>query len=197
MSLFPGSPAPELTPISDPAADGYLEHRLTLATHTGTHLDAPSHLFPGGAAVSELPLESFIGPALLLDVRGPGSAITSARLEPLLPRLAGKEFALLHTGWGENWGAAAYLAGWPALTPEAARMLAHLPLKGVGVDALSLDGPGSRELPVHRLLLGKGMVLVENLANLESLPRPEFTFLCLPLPLAGADGSPVRAAALW
>ncbi len=196
MSLFPGTPGPGISPISGLAADGYLEHSLLLTTHTGTHLDAPAHILAGGAAVSDLPLDRFAGPALLLDVRGRGPAITSEVLEPFLPRLAGKEFALLHTGWGRKWGDPAYLAGWPLLTGGAAQMLADLPLKGVGVDALSLDEAGSRELPIHRLLLGKGVVIIENLADLDLLPRPEFNFLCLPLPLPGADGSPVRAAAL-
>jgi kynurenine formamidase len=65
----------------------------------------------------------------------------------------------------------------------------------VGVDAPSVDPVGSSDFAVHRLLLGSGKILVENLRGLEGLPEGRFTFSCLPLAIAGGDGSPVRAAA--
>lgn len=196
MSLFPGTAPPEAVAVATLARDGFLEQRISLSTHTGTHLDAPSHLFPQGPTVTDLAPDRFLGPALLLDLRGKGPAIGQADLAPFLPRLADREFALLFTGWGGRWGSGAYFSGWPSLTADAARVLAMFPLKGVGVDALSVDSAGSRDLPVHRILLGAGMVVVENLARLEALPHPEFTFSCLPLPLEGAEGSPVRALAI-
>ena len=67
--------------------------------------------------------------------------------------------------------------------------------KGIGIDAISIDPIDSRDLPVHKLLLGAGLIVVENLTGLEVLPQ-SFDFMALPLKIAEADGSPVRAAAL-
>jgi kynurenine formamidase len=137
-----------------------------------------------------------VGRGVLVDL--PGSRrgeVAREELEPHGERLGRADFALFRSGWSLKWGTPAYDSGYPVLSTPAAAWLAGFPLKGVGFDAPSADAPGSCDLPVHRLLLGRGMVIVENLANLEALPDGAFTFLCLPLPLADAEGAPARAAA--
>ncbi len=197
MSLYPGSQPPRLTPSATMAEDGYLETRLDLLAHTGTHLDAPRHLFPQGKGLDQYPLSRFAGRGCVVDLsRGCPQWIGRDQLAPHEDRIWRAEYLLLRTGWGRFWGEERYAEGYPVLAPEAAQWLAKLPLAGVGVDTLSLDPLGSVELLAHRALLGKGMVLVENLANLEALPPEGFTFLCFPLSFPDADGSPVRAAAL-
>ena len=103
---------------------------------------------------------------------------------------------LLHSGWERYWGEAEYFGAYPVLSPDAARWLSGFKLKGVGVDMVSLDEVDSTALVVHRALLAKNMILVENLANLGALVGKEFIFSCLPLKIAAADGSPVRAVAI-
>jgi kynurenine formamidase len=110
--------------------------------------------------------------------------------------LRAADFLLLNTGWDGKWGSKGYFSGFPVLTPEAAEFLAESGLKGLGVDAVSVDPAGAEDLFVHRTLLGAGMLIVENLRGLGELPAFGFTFVCAPLPLSGADGAPVRALAL-
>ncbi len=111
-------------------------------------------------------------------------------------RIAAVDFVLFHSGWERFWADAEYFGAYPVLSADAARWLSGFKLKGVGVDMVSLDEVDSTSLAVHRALLAKNMVLVENLANLESLIGKEFVFSCLPLKIADADGSPVRAVAI-
>jgi arylformamidase len=197
MPVYPGTKPPEITETSTLAGHGFAEKLLRLYSHTGTHLDAPAHLLAGAATLDGFPASGFVGPACVLDVSEPGRLIIGiADLERDRERIAKAEFALLHTGWAERWEDPSYFSGYPVLSEDAARWLAAFRLKGVGVDAISFDEMNSAALPVHRVFLGKNMVLVENLRGLESLAGLEFIFSCLPLPIAGGDGSPVRAVAI-
>ena len=109
--------------------------------------------------------------------------------------MARVDFLLLRSGHDRHWGRPAYYEDFPRLTVEAAQFLAKSGISGLGLDWPSPDGPASAELPVHKVLLGSGLVVVENLRGLERLPE-NFLFLALPLALAGGDGAPVRACAL-
>jgi kynurenine formamidase len=103
---------------------------------------------------------------------------------------------LLRTGWSALWGVEDYFRDFPCLTPDAARWLVDRGVRGFGVDTCSVDPPASSDLPVHHVLLGAGVLIVENLANLQALPGGRFQFLALPLRLSDADGGPVRAVAM-
>ncbi|MGE4553798.1 MAG: cyclase family protein [Desulfovibrionaceae bacterium] len=222
MPVYPGDPAVAFDPALGLAADGCRVLRLTLGTHTGTHLDAPAHLLETGATLDALGPARLAGPGLVLDLSGPspsgpapsGSAaigpaasgpvaIGLDRLLPLAGRLPWGGWLLLRTGWAARWGEADYFTAHPGLTAEAAAWLARKAgvagLVGVGVDAPSVDlppGEGRSGLPAHAALLGDRVLIAENLRGLELLPESGFTFLCLPPALAGADGAPARAVAL-
>lgn len=196
MTVFPGTDAPQAAPIRLLHEHGYNERRLTLTTHTGTHMDAPAHLLEGAPTLDRLDPGRFLGRGMILDATSTGPEIG---LETLLARQAeimASDYLLLRTGWDAKWKTSAYLEGFPVLSAEAARWLARQNMKGVGVDAISVDVVDSEQLPVHHALLGSGMVIVENLKALAALPENGFTFCCLPLPLADADGSPARAVAI-
>ena len=197
MPYFPGT---EPTVFSRPftlASHGFAEQKITMLTHSGTHMDAPAHILEAGPTLEQLGLPHFIGQAAVLHVGGlPGSTITINDLLPFRRRLHGKDFVLLHTGWSAHWGHAAYFSDFPVLTEESAHWLAGFALKGVGVDTISFDAHDSTLLPVHRAFLARNIVLVENLVNLEKIPAGDFLFCCLPLKIAETDGAPVRAVAL-
>lgn len=202
MAMFPGDPPVELRPMGGYEPDGFLSHLASLPAHSGTHVDAPGHVLPGAPMLADLALSRFAGPGAVLDLRDrPGLAITQADLAPHLEFLSAlaPAFVLLHTGDEKRWGQPDYYSAGAHLTPPAAQLLAALAspaagLSGIGMDAGSADPAGSHELPAHRVLLGAGLVIVENLRGLDLLPRQGFDFFCLPL--LGLDGSPVRAAAL-
>ncbi len=197
MPMFPGDPPVTLAPMGELKTHGHVSHLAGLPTHSGTHMDAPMHVLAGGAGLADLPLARFIGPGVVLDVRGrAGPAVEAADIEPHLPwlRAEAPAFVLLLTGDEARWGQPGYYTLGAHLSVAAAELLVGLSLSGVGLDAASADPHGSRELPAHRMLLSAGVVLVENLRGLAQLPAAGFEFLCLPF--LGLDGSPVRAAAL-
>ena len=192
--VYPGSPAPRLTPAADMERDHYRETLLTIGSHTGTHMDAPRHILPRGAALDTLPPDRFCGDAVVADVTGL-TAVTAGFLRRLEPRLRQAEFLLLRSGYDQYWGTERYFDdAWPVLTEDAARYLLTFPLKGVGVDSLSVDRLNG-DLPIHRILLGGGLVLVENLRLSPLAGTDTVRFFALPLHYANADGAPVRAVA--
>ena len=197
MPVFPGTEPPRLTRANTLERDGFRETLLCLYSHTGTHMDAPAHMLEEGATLDALSVDRFLGPALVVDVSDlRGASVTVQRLEPHREALDRTAFLLLHTGWDRYWGQEAYFGPFPCLTPEAAAWLEPFPLKGVGADSISFDPMDSREFPVHHALLGRGLVLVENLTGLDRLPREGALFGAFPLRYVGADGAPVRAVGM-
>ncbi|GAB4274084.1 MAG: cyclase family protein [Deferrisomatales bacterium] len=197
MPVYPGTEPPEIRVGASLEEEGFLERRLCLFSHTGTHVDVPAHLLAGGRTLDEIPLDRFAGPGWVVDVRDRNEGgIGVDLLEEHREAIAGAEFVLLHTGWSRRWGSPGYFEGFPTLTPQAARWLAEGRVKGVGVDAISVDPVDSRALPVHRTLLEAGVVIVENLTRLAPLVGRRFHFAGYPLPIARGDGSPVRAVAV-
>jgi kynurenine formamidase len=189
MPVYPGDPEFSARPHPVEGCGPCRVTALSLGTHTGTHVDAPAHVVPDGPTVDELPLELFAGPAVVLDVRG-----FPAVGPDLLGAAAGARIVLLRTGWDEQAGTPAEFEH-PHLTPAAARFLRSSGVRTVGIDAASVDGPGT--LAAHRVLLGDRAdpgVVVENLRGLGELPgRVEFAAFAWAL--TRGDGSPVRAVA--
>lgn len=197
MPVYPGAKPPTLTTISTVATHGCKEKRISINSHTGTHIDAPAHMLVDGKNLDGMSIEQFIGPACVIDAsRLNKPTLESADLEPHRQIISQSEFVLLRTDHAKAWGREAYFDGYPALSAEAAQWLSGFRLKGFGVDAISVDPADSEDFPVHKTLLTKGMILIENLTQLHLLPTAGWIFSCLPLKVADADGSPVRAAAL-
>ena len=197
MPVFPGAEQPRLLQAFTLEADGFREKKLTFHSHTGTHMDAPAHVLDDPRTLDRFPVDRFVGSAISIRTpRGENAVIEVGDLYRREAEIAQCDYLLLNTGWERFWGDERYFGGFPVLSVEAARWLGDLGLKGVGVDAISVDPVASAELPVHRELLSRGMVIVENLANLDALPEGSFLFCCLPLKIKGADGAPVRAVAI-
>ncbi|MCX6567180.1 MAG: cyclase family protein [Candidatus Aminicenantes bacterium] len=197
MPVYPGTEPPRITDACTIAGNGFAEKLLRLYSHTGTHVDAPGHILPGAATLDRFEAGRFIGPGCLLDVsRARGLRVEIADLEKDAERIAVAEFAIFYSGWAKRWGDASYFYGYPALSETAAHWLAGFNLKGVGVDMISVDEMNSTSMDIHKILLSKDMVIIENLAGLEPLIGREFVFSCLPLNIISGDGSPVRAVAM-
>jgi len=197
MPVYPGTELPVFEERASLEADGYREKKIALCSHTGTHMDAPSHILAGAKTLDQLPVETFCGNAFLLNFSRAGKAHVDLQdLRPHADAIREHAFVVFHTGWSRYWGHEHYFSGYPVLTPEAARWLAHMDLKGVGMDTISVDPTDPADLTVHNILLGAGVVLVENLTNLAAVPVPSFLFAGFPLKIRDADGSPVRAVAI-
>jgi arylformamidase len=196
MPVFPGTEPPMLAEANTIAANGFAEKLLSMYSHTGTHMDAPAHMRPGGQTLDEFPISSFFGKAVLVDVSGRGlEKIGLEHLAAVENRLRNADFLILRTGWAEKWLVPAYFEGFPALTAEAARWLTGLGLKAAGTDAISIDRMEDEAFPVHHVLFSAGMFIIENLTNLGDVGT-EFQLACFPLYIKDADGSPVRAVAI-
>jgi kynurenine formamidase len=199
--VYPGDPVARFEPATTIAEHGYNVLHVRMGSQTGTHVDAPFHFLEDGARIDQLPLELFLGPAVVADVRGkaPHAAITWADLAPVASRLAPGRMLLLHTGWDEHWGTDRYFDH-PFLDGDAAGRVVAAGVRTIGLDALSLDetvlgGEPAGGFAAHVAVLGAGGVIVENLTNLAAVRSPDPVVSVLPLRLAGADGAPVRAVA--
>lgn len=197
MPVFPGTEPPIFTPANTLDADGFLETKLTIYSHTGTHIDAPAHMLADGLTLDNIGIENYIGQAVLADLTPALSElITIEHLAPLQRLIAKADFLLLHTGWAKHWGTEQYFRQYPVITPETAEWLGQFKLKGLGVDTISVDQFDSTSFPVHHKLFATGLLVIENLTNLHLINTPSCLFSCLPLKTKNADGAPVRAVAI-
>ncbi len=194
MPVYPGTENIGIEQSSDIPSHGFREKRFCLNSHTGTHMDAPAHMIADGKTLDQLPIDQFMGSACVY--RHPAATadvITVEHLRPWHELLRKVEFLLICTGWDRNWGTPEYFTGFPVLSAQAAKWLCEFNLKGVGLDTLSADRLDSRDFEVHMHLLHHNVVIIENLRNLQRVPDQPVLFSCLPIPLADADGAPVRA----
>lgn len=197
MPVFPGTFRPVLAAACTLADHGFRELSLTMVSHTGTHVDAPAHMFESGRTLDQYPLDSFYGTARVIDVSNfAGGVIELSALAGPAKPIQDVDFILLRTGWSEYWGQEAYFRSFPTLAEDAAQFLVERRIKAVGVDAISVDPIDSKSLPIHVTLLGAGMLILENLSNLHLLPVKEFTLSFFPLPIQNTDGFSVRAVAI-
>jgi len=192
MPVWPGDPEVALVTAATVPTHGYNLHSVHLGSQTGTHVDAPFHVDDALPTLDQLPLDRFTGPALVADLRGQDGPIRPEDLDHL--ELRPGVVLLLCTGWSRHWGHDEY-ANHPWLDPSAARLLLGFGIRTVGIDAPSIDEPGSADLPTHHVLARAGVVIAENLTNLDQVPTGATVWL-LPLPIAGTDGAPVRAVAV-
>src|SRR6266511_1997113 len=103
---------------------------------------------------------------------------------------------LVHTAWDRHWGTERYFTGYPFLTAAAARQLVDAGAALVGIDSLNIDDDADPTRPVHTMLLGAGIPIVEHLCNLEAVPEKAFRFFALPAKVRGMGSFPVRAIAV-
>lgn len=200
MPVVEGDPSYQLTPVASVAKDGFAVNQVVAGTHTGTHLDAPSHLFADGATVDRLQLAELCGRARVFHLDPvPLQQITADQVgDQLLDFLRQPEpekIVLFATGWDQYFATNAQrYRQHPHLSPALATLLRDQGVRLLGIDTFSPDANTSTELPVHRILLGSGIPIVENLRAVRKLPA-SVQFACYPLPLVGADAAPVRAIA--
>ncbi|HJZ39156.1 MAG TPA: cyclase family protein [Bacteroidales bacterium] len=196
MPVYPGTPEAILAREARISKEGYNEIFMQFSTHTGTHLDCGYHILGEGLNTENTPVGRFMGRGVAIDCRDiSGNGISHHFLQPFEEKLKKADFVLFNTGWSKYWGTRDYFRDFPTPDPDAARYLTQFGLMGAGIDAISFDPADSQDLPVHRILLSQGMVLIENLVNVDSLPELGFTFYCFPLKIKEGDGSPVRAVA--
>ena len=189
MPFYPGDVPVSLKQVASFHEDGYNDFLLSTGMHSGTHIDGIMHLSASLTRISDLPVDAFAGPGLLLNVVGqkiidvPESAFN--QLKP-------GSVVLFHTGFDLYFGQKAYFLSYPAISENTAQLLVKKKVKMVGVDFPSVDYASHK---VHNILLSNNILIVENLTNLSALlPYRDFELLAFPLKIR-ADSSPVRVVA--
>lgn len=162
MEVYEGDPEVKVEEVFTIAKDGFSLRRIEMSTHTGTHLDAPSHFFEKGKSIDEINLEIFFGDVLVVETFDKEAPVGTLRL-------------LGKSGY---------------LSEERAKEFVKNGLSLIGTVNQSIE-QDSTEI-VHDILLGNGIIILENLV-LEEIQPGHYTLAAFPLKISGADGSPVRA----
>ncbi len=192
LPTWPGDPKLVMNLASSIAlGDAANVTHLDMGAHTGTHLDAPFHFDKNGLGIDQLSLDTLIGPCRVFDLTNVTGDITAAALEKCDWR--GVTRALFKTRNSRHWaqGDREFDKGFTALAADSAAHLIEHGVELVGVDYLSVEAFGSKTHPVHEILLGMGVVIVESL-NLSEVPAGDYELIALPVKLKGADGAPAR-----
>lgn len=192
MPVYPGTNQPCFLPAAGISVDGYTETRLGFDSHTGTHMDAPAHMLPEGKSLDRYPISKFTGEAVVLSPEDTISRIDLPFLLKHKAKIAGADFVLFRTGWSRYWGEETYFHNFPVLDEEAALWLVTFPLKGIGIDAISVDPVESNTWPVHRLLFEADLIIIENLLFPADFNWQDGILYCFPLHYSNADGAPAR-----
>lgn len=200
MPVYPGTEQPVIEVPCTFEEFGFQESKVQMFTHTGTHIDTPRHITDNGLTTESLPIETFIGKGLVLDYSHiiSGQRIQLEKAHELIDIIVEGEieYLLIYTGWAKYWGLNSYFYDFPVLSKEFALWLANTPIKGIGLDVISIDPTGDESLENHKIILENEIVIVENINNMEKLIGKQFTFVAAPLKLKNGDGSPVRAFAI-
>ncbi len=179
---------PSFTTTSDfdETGEGAHETRICIDAHTGTHVDAPLHMVPGGATIESLSLSRLASPCRVLDLTAVDDAVHAADLEPFHP--AAGEFLLLKT---KNSFEDAFNFSFVYVAKDAAEFLAQRRIAGLAVDGLGVERAQSGH-PTHKALFAKDIVIVEGL-RLAHVDPGEYLFIAATLPVTGIDAAPARA----
>lgn len=204
MTTFPvhWHPMVEISQMGRLGIEGRESRKLVLGTHTGTHVDAPRHFVAGAATIDQLPLDLFVGPATVIDFSWakPLQEMQISDLEPLLGD-AQVERLLIRYDWSDQWDTTRYYTEHAYLSEEAASWLVSRGVRLLGMDTPQADSPKNgrgtpKDSPVHKILLGAGVIKLEYLTNLRALKSREVELIALPLNIRDGDGSPVRCIAI-
>lgn len=204
MMYYPGDPVPEISPALTLEKDGCRVKKLNIGSHTGTHIDAPSHFVEKGKNVEQIELSKCMGRAAVVTLSNLESChkITLEDIKEQLPQAGEVEVILLHTEWTEKYGTKEFWQH-PYLSKEVAETFVSLGIQAVGVDMLNVDHTCQEgelytedSTEVHQVLLENEIIIVENLTNIGAIDFKNPYVMFVPLKISGADGSPVRALAV-
>ncbi|MGY5142940.1 MAG: cyclase family protein [Candidatus Nitrosopumilus sp. bin_32a] len=168
--------------------------KITLGTHTGTHIDAPLHFVKDGKSIDKIPLDKIVGKVTIVDFSHfeKNQPIEKKDLE----KIKITKRMIFRFGWGEKWNKMEFYENHPFFTEDAANFLVSQGVELLGYDTPSPDNSKPNngiDSPIHKILLENEIVLLEYLANLENLDSLEnWNIVVAPMKIEGSDGSPSR-----
>jgi arylformamidase len=169
--------------------------RWLIGSHTGTHVDAPAHIVEGATTIEDVPLETLVGPAVVLDL----TSVASSEIGPddlIAAGLDDTERVLLKTPNSAGALREAEKSPWVGLSEAAAELLVERGVRLVGIDYLTIDAPaGEVGWPVHHVLCGAGVAILE-VIDLSDIAPGRYTLAALPIKLVGSEAAPARTVLL-
>ena len=168
--------------------------KIEMVSNTGTYIDCPFHRYEHGKDLSQMDLHRFCD----LEgtcIRVPYTQSLAVTVEHIRHYPVRDKAVLIHTGWDEHWNTPSYYEGHPYLTSDAAEFLRDNGAVLVGIDSHNIDNTAVKSRPVHTILLGAEILIVEHLCNLQNVPHAGFWFTALPPKFKGVGTFPVRAMA--
>lgn len=186
IPVFPGSPLPIIKQISTLEKKGWNEQQFTISSHFSTHIDAPRHMIANGKTLSDYPIESFIGKAIVFDVRG------QSKIEVDVDIVKSNNIVFFNTGHINHLHDSTYFESNPVISSETIQCLIDKKISILGIDSFT---PDNEPFLLHKELLENDIRIVENLAHLEQIPQQHFFCYIFPLNIKDADGAPCRVVA--
>ncbi len=199
IPVYPGTPSPYIKKISSYCKNGFVESSITITSHTGTHMDAPAHIYEDGLGLEGLPMDAFLGSGVVIDCRKhkDNEMITMSDIKKVGERAIVAEYLLFLTGWDLNWGKESYYSGYPYFDMEVVNFIINTNKKGIGIDTISVDPEWDSRFPRHKALLKNNQCnVIENLTHIDKVMDQKFIFCAFPLKFENSDGAPVRAVAI-
>jgi arylformamidase len=200
LTLEPGMRGVSFESARSLEKDGWNATTLSLYSHCGTHMDASIHFGVGRKTIDQLDVSQLIGPAWVVDVRPiePRALIGVEHMSGIADKIEPGDSVLICTGWSEYGNQDRYRNELPRISADLARWCVEQQVRMLGVEPPSVaDVNNIQELTtVHTILFEGGVIIVEGLANLQSLTKNKVTFIALPLKIANGDGAPARAIAI-
>lgn len=196
MPVFTGDPGVDIITYEKYYQTGYCVSQLIIGTHAGTHVDAPMHKCENGKSIDIIPIESFIGKALIADFSylRPGDEISPGDLTRYENDIKKCSIVLLKTNWSEHYGLTDFFNRFPGISYEAACWLANQDISLVGFDSPSVSA--TEHVKIHEVFFSRDIMIVESLCHLKLIREKFVQFFAVPLKIKGADGSPARAFAI-
>lgn len=189
MPVYPGDSSPEMTQVAAISEQGYTDFQIKTGMHVGTHIDAPLHFIEGGKRLSEIPIDRFTGKAHLINVQGK-TVIEQDALNA--HDIKQGDILLVFTGHDQYFRQDSYYLEHPLISKDFAERAIDL-----GVSIIGLDTPSPDHSPytIHKILLRKEVLIIENLTNLSLLKNSSnIEVFAFPLKLV-LEASPVRVIA--
>jgi len=195
--VFPGSPLPKFITWTKMDVHNYDSEVIFMSTHTGTHMDAPSHFASNASTIDKISVGRFISNAILIKLKkGSNQLITADEIKASNVSIKQGDTIVLSTLWENEIDKDYFFSHSPGLAEDAAKYLIDKKVNAVCIDSPSIDRGSESSFAVHKLLLSNEILIVENLCNLDKLNCQYFTLIMMPLKLSGASGSPIRAIAV-
>lgn len=178
----------------------YIMHYIDMVSHIGTHIEAPYHILENGQSLADIPLDSLLGEAIILDLRGieAKAEISLEQVQRAAEAAGGLQrgdIVFCQLGWDQYYGTEQYMNA-PHFSPASMAWLMERGAKLIGVDSPGLEAPGSQSHPNHYILANNGVSQIENLTGLDKLTKRRVMVFALPIAVRGLDAFPLRVVAV-